>query len=338
MDAPSELILITDPYFWSKTRVVDDRVAHEIVQVRGDSDLLPFDVPALLYYLIFSPLVRAVSLRGGGVEVTIEDERVVVSLPERVYRTKAYATRAYERGMSKGRDERDADTFNHMEIEDIDEIVRAEEESRPHDVLRLLSRIIDTEGQLRRRLYQACLFPSLLYQYDAVDTNKILGTVDSKSLELRYSKGIPESTARADLKMYARSVDVDALDKLLSQLPAYVFLSVGSLKFICWGFSLDDEKISGSLTTELVVSIKSTCKAISLSYWEVYVEPWLHLPHLLLNRPNPKLTGKALDYWSDIAGFDIRLETLERVIIASILVDRWDDDVWIGAHQLLSLK
>ena len=75
---------------------------------------------------------------------------------------------------------------------------------------------------------------------------------------------------------------------------------------------------------------------MALPYWEMYVEPWLHLPNLLLNRPNAKITEEVLAYWSVVAEYEVSLASLERAIRRVILSRDWNDDVWIDAQLLLS--
>lgn len=245
--------------------------------------------------------------------------------------TRQYATQLYSQMMSTP--SRNRTGSSQAQIESIADIITAEEEQRPHDVLVLLTKFLDQHRNVLRSFNGMCRFLSVSVYYDATETNKMLNIADGKSLSLLYSNG----EAKASLDLFMRSVDFTAFDNLSRQLPKHVFISAGTLKFVCWDFFLDGpEKAQGSLR-EMWIEATPKCKAISLSYLEVYVEPWLHLPHLLLNRPNPKMTSRVLEYWGDIAGFDIRLETLERVIIASILVDRWDDDIWMGAHSLLTL-
>lgn len=112
-------------------------------------------------------------------------------------------------------------------------------------------------------------------------------------------------------------------------IPRTVFHSINGFKYAMWNFNRGD-RIRG------VNHLNYSVIAISLPYWEVYVEPWFHLPTLLLTRPNPKITEEVLAYWSVAAGYEVDLSSLQNVIVNQILTEHWNDDVWIDAYALLS--
>ena len=217
-------------------------------------------------------------------------------------------------------------------IGNLDQMILTEEENRPHDIVRFLQEALkDNDDSLIKRLSIMCQ-PYSLYTMRS-DKLAQLGVVNGDSLTLVYLA----DQASATLDVFIASLSTLALEVAAELLPKYLFVSQGSLKFICYDFVLDAKNFIEK-RGEITIGARATCTVVSLSYWEIYVEPWLHLPYLLLKRPNPKMTQEILAYWSDVAGFDILLESLERVIIGNILVAHWDDDVWIPAHELLSVR
>ena len=119
-------------------------------------------------------------------------------------------------------------------------------------------------------------------------------------------------------------------------MPKHFFLSSGPFKFVCRVTHLDEKYAhKSSIGSDLSVRPNIEAKAINLSYWETYVEPWLHFS-AMLRRSNVRIADDVLAYWSDVAGRELQLEDLETVITATILGDGWNDDVGLGAHDLLT--
>lgn len=335
-----DMILLTDPYFWSKVKDIDEqgngtiylrpRDRRQIHRQHG----LPFDRATLIYYLMFSPSIRAVQ------EVDREKSQRL-----RVYTLGEEATLVIANEIGR-------EVVHSFPLANI---MRAEEENRPHDVLFLLCeeirRLEDDHPYSVRTIDSLIAFKSY-YLSGGEERRKVLQIPGMNAeTHLTYEDDVARCRVEIVAPLHSELPVSGEEDRVIAviqrSLPVHLFFSSGSLKFICWDFFVDDQSVSyieyydGELNEAdpprvLNVYLKATCLGISLAYWEVYVEPWLHLPHLLLNRPNPRLTSEILRYWSDVAGFDIRLETLERVIIASILVDRWDDDVWTHAQSLLT--
>jgi len=150
------------------------------------------------------------------------------------------------------------------------------------------------------------------------------------------------------------------IKQITMKLPKQMFVGSGSLKFVCtnpvahgvtvWN---DDGKkdIAFPPTPEnnqknedlfptdgrdvkMIIMVTGPAFAVSLSYWETYVDPWFDVP-IILNRPNARRTDEILAFWSDVAGKHVTLQNLEQTIIDAIVSGAWDDEIWIPVQELL---
>lgn len=345
------VLSLADPYFWGKVKSVDDRAVNgtvylhpkssyisrfsprkDVTPIKGE-DKLPFSLTSLLYYLLFSPIVKEIK------EQDIPDAQTLRF--DRLEDNDAFFI-VTNGGSRRG----------HVIIpQDIlSQIVAAENERRPHDVMLLLNEFIQgnfaLEFLVRDMVISRGITPQAPgHKQEIIKLPQTLLEIDIDWVE-RRAFGVAEvalfSSSQRDIQF--------ATNKLKEDFGERHFYIYKSNKFVLYDFQIIPKSIEEF--SELhhhritifpenythVLSLQVNCKVVTvdLAYWEMYVEPWLHLPHLLLNRPNPKMATEILAYWSNLTGFNLKLETLEKVIIGWILADKWDDTVWIGAHLLLT--
>ena len=143
-----------------------------------------------------------------------------------------------------------------------------------------------------------------------------------------YHLGVPR------VESWLPATEVHRIQSAIEDLPPYLFHSIDGLKYIFQGFYRGGDGYKKGVLVAGYIGCR--VGVVALPYWEMYVEPWLHLPNLLLNRPNAKITEEVLAYWSVVAEYEVSLASLERAIRRVILSRDWNDDVWIDAQLLLS--
>ena len=259
---------------------------------------LPFDPITLLYYLLMSEIVEI---------------RRTITSKEPMYEggphswSKCRLIRSEERDEITLREDTGAWTEGVSEKIDIGRLLELEQEGRRHEIIALLSEVsAKMNTGILARLVE-------FVSYTSPQQVGVLG--DNIMSTFHYRNGVASAESHVDGE--------------LTEIPEYIFHSINGFKYIMWGFVPGNRRRG-------VEYIDCSTIAISLRYWEVFVEPWLHLPTLLLTRPNPKIMEEVIAYWSVTVGYVVDPPYLQNVIINQILTKDWNDDVWIDAHALLS--
>lgn len=203
------------------------------------------------------------------------------------------------------------------------------------------------------RLHEVFYLLNLYVMWVTMKADKFVSFSKYTSPARKLDIGVPEAIVTAvcrwlagtggwvviDLQVSSLSGGMKALHRVVeiidSLVPRHFFLSSGPFKFVLQMIGIDERYGRTLIGGVLSVRIHTVDKAINLSYWETYVEPWLHFP-VLLQKGNAKIADRVLAYWSGVAGRALRLEDLETAITVAILKDGWNDNVWLGAHDLLA--
>jgi len=339
MDSHSEeVLMLTDPFFWEKAEYITRQASNGTLYLR---EQLPFDAVTLVYYLLFCPSVerifsptgdpriaelREVLASNKDISGSLREARISLHAPaDNISVTSLSDTTATIRSYIGGVDIPQKIRF--------DDIRAANEAGRLHEVFRLLSERTKmiTIGAIKFVSFLKYTSPVIELDFNVSGViaraicNWFIGpgawvTINIKTpILLEGAEGFRRATKLVD-----------------SFVPKHFFLSSGPFKFVCKVTHLSEKYVrKSSEGSEIGARANTTDKAINLSYWETYMEPWLHLP-ALLQKSNAKIADRVLSYWSNVAKRVLQLDTLKAAITEAILEDEWNDDVWIDAHDLLT--
>jgi len=332
-----------------------------------DPDKLPFDEPTLLYYLLFSTAVDQVKysddrlwpslqiIRGTPTRfgfINIKGLRVMFDIDENLYRQTDQEGKIHDvyRGLQdflkRSKDlDRAAGSFVTLDAllgfsPPIDSLKRIPGFERLTGIS--IHHFIDTKSRLN--LYFTVSVNR--EDYRRVITNLILDlpkyfTVNDESEKLIFQHlklgniivGLrprprpPTIETRVDLGPGA-DVDGDMAPATDHARQKIKFRSTPEN-------NRKNDALLGNDQKELTVTVHGDQTRVSLVYWETYIEPWLHIPNILANRPNPQRTTQILDFWQQATGRRVTLQNLEQVILDEILIGQWNDEIWIPAQELL---
>lgn len=338
-----DLISVADLDFWNKAKFVEEQSTEGVIYVHEDITLfkeynrlhnaicyrderqLPFNTEGLLYFLLFSDVVNEVRISerdSRGIKVIFPGDKKVAVI-----------------WVNGG---------NRYEF-DISNILQAKEGNRPHKVLSEISRLVDCIDPM---LLQGAISSVLLFSHgpgyeENLDISGVEFTCNLNCLNGQVlENGIVTGANRKRVTQLTYKDEMKQLIDWANKVPKTLFVTCGSLKFICYDmsyesvyineddFEVDRDTYNGTMYVSTYMECE--CKVTSLSYWNAYVEPWLHISKFLSDKPNHTMVKDALEFWNDVAVDylerkvdSIDMENLYQTVLDVILSPKeWDDEIW----------